>query len=130
MKKLFIFIFCIFLTSCTLVQTEKNYGELIVSNYSEDESLVITNIYLKQKDTQGYILHFIGEIKNGYSQILEVDPDKYSVRIDVEQTKPDLDTEVKSYETGYNIYKLIDLNQTVEVIFDGDGIYFSEEIQL
>ncbi|MBO5236267.1 MAG: hypothetical protein J6B32_04060 [Spirochaetaceae bacterium] len=129
MKKLFIFIFCIFLTSCTLVQTEKNYGELIVSNYSEDESLVITNIYLKQKDTQGYILHFIGEIKNGYSQILEVDPDKYSVRIDVEQTKPDLDTEVKSYETGYNIYKLIDLNQTVEVIFDGDGIYFSEEIQ-
>ena len=130
MKKLFIFIFCIFLTSCTLVQTEKNYGELIVSNYSEDESLVITNIYLKQKDTQGYILHFIGEIKNGYSQILEVDPDNYSVRIDVEQTKPDLDTEVKSYETGYNIYKLIDLNQTVEVIFDGDGIYFSEEIQL
>ena len=130
MKKLFFFIFCIFLTSCTLVQTEKNYGELIVSNYSEDESLVITNIYLKQKDTQGYILHFIGEIKNGYSQILEVDPDKYSVRIDVEQTKPDLDTEVKSYETGYNIYKLIDLNQTVEVIFDGDGIYFSEEIQL
>ncbi|MBE6344187.1 MAG: hypothetical protein E7063_00660 [Spirochaetaceae bacterium] len=130
MKKLFIFIFCIFLTSCTLVQTEKNYGELIVSNYSEDESLVITNIYLKQKDTQGYILHFIGEIKNGYSQILEVDPDKYSVRIDVEQTKPDLDIEVKSYETGYNIYKLIDLNQTVEVIFDGDGIYFSEEIQL
>lgn len=130
MKKLFIFIFCIFLTSCTLVQTEKNYGELIVSNYSEDESLVITNIYLKQKDTQGYILHFIGEIKNGYSQILEVDPDKYSVRIDVEQTKPDLDIEVKSYKTGYNIYKLIDLNQTVEVIFDGDGIYFSEEIQL
>lgn len=130
MKKLFIFIFSIFLTSCTLVQTEKNYGELIVSNYSEDESLVITNIYLKQKDTQGYILHFIGEIKNGYSQILEVDPDKYSVRIDVEQTKPDLDIEVKSYETGYNIYKLIDLNQTVEVIFDGDGIYFSEEIQL
>ena len=130
MKKLFIFIFCIFLTSCTLVQTEKNYGELIVSNYSEDESLVITNIYLKQKDTQGYILHFIGEIKNWYSQILEVDPDKYSVRIDVEQTKPDLDIEVKSYETGYNIYKLIDLNQTVEVIFDGDGIYFSEEIQL
>lgn len=125
MKKIIVFLLitCIFF-SCTL-ETTSNKGSICVSNYSEDDSFVITNIYLKLKDSQGYILHFIGEIKNGNSQFLEVNPGEYSVMVDIEQTLPDLSIRKTTEDTGYNYYKLVDNEHDIEVIFDGEGIFFN-----
>ena len=123
MRKFF-YIFMIsllFFVSCDF-QTSK--GTLIVSNYSENENLEITNVYVKEKESSGYILVYSGSIPNTQSYFIELVPGNYSVKINVLDKTYGFFEQNTLYETGYNIYENTTLNKAISVIFDGNGVYF------
>ena len=121
MKKLHFLLLSLLLTlfsSCVFQQD----GTICVSNYSS--SLNITNIALKEKEENGYITYFNGNLTPGNSYYITVKPGSYSIQI---QVSKDLNEffEISGYtETGYNIYKSVSSNETIKAIFDGEGIFF------
>lgn len=53
MKKIFLFILPLFFfLSCTL--NTENEGTLVVSNHSENTSQIISEIYVKERESSGY----------------------------------------------------------------------------
>lgn len=124
-KALFIVLMSlIILSSCTLVENaiDEENGSVVVSNYSEDDDLVITKIYLYEKEDLGYILHFIGEIPNTKSMYLSVKPGEYSVKIEVYNKK---ESKLDLYDTGYKNFQKLEKKDFLEVEFDGKGIFFN-----
>jgi len=122
MKKIFLFILPLFfLFSCTL--NTENEGTLVVSNHSENTSQIISEIYVKERESSGYTKLWNGRLKNNSSEFICLKPGNYSVQIKVTEQGVLYDY-VSTYTTGYNIYKPIREDSFVNVAFDGNGIYF------
>lgn len=123
MRKFF-YIFMISLLFFISCDFQSSKGTLIVSNYSENENLEITNVYVKEKEATGYQLVYSGSIQDTQSYFIELNPGTYSVKIQVVDKNYGLFDEKFYYETGYNIYENTDSRKAISVIFDGNGVYF------
>lgn len=113
---------CFFAFSCKLSDDSK--GSLVVQNESENENIYITSVYAMEKESSGYQLVWTGEIKNESSEFIQLEPGKYSVKIATENRtySPLISTEYST--TGYNVYAQLKEDGFVNVVFDGNGIYF------
>lgn len=123
MRKFF-YIFMISLLFFISCDFQSSKGTLIVSNYSENENLEITNVYVKEKEATGYQLVYSGSIQDTQSYFIELNPGTYSVKIQVVDKNYGLFDEKFYYETGYNIYENTDSRKAIYVTFDGKGIFF------
>ena len=122
MKKIFLFILPLFFfLSCTL--NTENEGTLVVSNHSENTSQIISEIYVKERESSGYTKLWNGRLKKNSSEFICLKPGNYSVQVKVTEQGVLYDY-VSTYTTGYNIYKPIREDAFVNVAFDGNGIYF------
>ena len=108
-------------TSCT-VNSGAGQGSICVRNAAEDKSLTVREVYLKDKDSEGYERIWKGNLSAGSCEFINVDDGNYSVKVLVS------DGAVFGlyYEltTGYNIYKKVQGENCVYVIFDGNGVFF------
>lgn len=120
-RSVLVLIASIFLSSCIFINDDE--ATLVVSNYSESESLKITEVYVMEQDSSGYSKIWTGTIAADNSEFISLKPGKYSVLITVINKANVLPLQY-SYETGYNIYRTIETGKSAKVIFDGDGIYF------
>lgn len=116
------FIGAVIFSSCTL-QSNSEYGSLVVLNQSELNKVVIESIYVREKNDSGYNLVWTGELQKYSSQFIELKPGAYSCKIRVKDSCSIFDR-YYFYETGYGIYKHISASDFVNVVFDGNGIYF------
>lgn len=126
MKKMIVFsilFLTLFFVSCGF-QTSQSQGTLVISNYSENENLTISSVYVKEKEATGYQLVYSGSIQDTQSYFIELNPGAYSVKIQVIDNNYGLFDERFYYETGYNIYENTDSRKAIYVTFDGKGIFF------
>ena len=126
MKKMllpFLVVFSLFFSSCGFNANE-NKGSLVIQNNAENENISITAVYVKEKESSGYQLVWSGEIKNNESEFILLEKGDYSVKIATVNSLYDLFSSINYYETGYNIYKTLNAYDFVNVVFDGNGIYF------
>lgn len=93
----------------------------MISNYSRDYNLEITQVYVKERASSGYVLVYDGTIADEGSYFIELNPGSYSVKVCVRNS---LWGTTSYYETGYNIYKKTEHRKSIFVVFDGKGIYF------
>ena len=126
MKKFFILsLFCFLLSSCTFnTDIEDNNGSLVVRNQCDNSSVEISEVYVMKKGGSGYNLVFSGSIENDKAHFIELESGEYSVKVAVSLNLYDMFYTVKYYDTGYNIFKKIDDGCFLNVVFDGNGIYF------
>lgn len=124
MKKISILltIITILFSSCML-ENNSTFGSLVVLNQSESNNTIIESIYVREKDDSGYNLVWTGKLQNYSSQFIELKPGAYSCKIRVKDSSSIFDR-YYFYETGYGIYKNISASDFVNVVFDGNGIYF------
>ena len=121
MKKLFCLFFALLtiaLSSCKLIENEK--GSLVVRNESDDLTIVISEVYVKERGTSGYNKVFTGSIKDGSSHFIQLDPGHYSVKAITTETIG-LDSTTSEHDTGHNTYKELKENGFITVILDYDG---------
>lgn len=121
---LFFGLLVIAFSGCKVTLINNNKGSLVIRNESGNPDVEIFAVYVMQKETSGYNLVFSGSIKDGSSHFIELEAGEYSVMIYAKTTAHGIFSSEKKYETGYNIYKELDENGFVTVIFDGKGIYF------
>ena len=119
---LFLGLLVIALSGCKIVSNNK--GSLVIRNESGNSNVEISAVYVMPKGTSGYNLVFSGSIQNGSAHFIELEAGEYSVMIYAKTTALGVFSSETKYETGYNIYKELDENGFITVIFDGKGIYF------
>ena len=116
----FVFIAC---TSCT-VNYGVEQGSICVRNDSENKGLVVREVYIKDKESEGYERIWKGNLSTGSCEFISVDDGNYSVKVLVSD-----DSAFGLYyelTTGYNIYKKVQGENCVYVIFDGSGVFFED----
>ena len=121
MKKIFCLFFgllTIALSSCKLIGNEK--GSLVVRNESDDPTIVISEVYVKERGTSGYNKVFTGSIKDGSSHFIQLDPGYYSVKAITTKTLG-LDSSTGEYYTGHGDYKELKEGGFITVVLDYDG---------
>lgn len=72
MKKMIVFsilFLTLFFVSCGF-QTSQSQGTLVISNYSENENLEISSVYVKEKEATGYQLVYSGSIQDTHNFLL------------------------------------------------------------
>lgn len=116
---LFLTIIFILLSSCTLNNSK---GSICIFNNSEN--LNITEVYLKEKNQNGFTLYYSGKIEPSFSHFIEVNPGSYSIKITVSKNINNILSITSNTETGYNIYQTVSSNGNISAIFDGTGIFF------
>lgn len=116
----FVFIAC---TSCT-VNYGVEQGSICVRNDSENKGLAVREVYVKDKESEGYERIWKGNLSAGSCEFISVDDGNYSVKVLVS----DEPVFGLYYEltTGYNIYKKVQGENCVYVIFDGSGVFFED----
>lgn len=126
MKKLFLIFSLIFLyISCTLQPDNTTCtGNLVVKNESKTANKVIVSVLVKEYPSNGYKLVWDGNLPKDFTEIIKLNPGKYSCKIIVKDITKELDNE-SQFETGYKIYHEISAGDYVDLIFDGNGIYFN-----
>jgi len=125
MKKIFVSILALFsliICSCNFNTDDK--GSLVVRNESENNSVYISAVYVMESEASGYQLVWTGKIENNSSEFIKLEPGKYAVKIEATNSFYDIRESKTAYETGYNIYKKLDSDGFINVIFDGKGVYF------
>lgn len=105
--------------SCTL-NYEINSGSLCVRNDCDNDYLRISEVYVMEKERSGYERIWTGNLCSGYSEFIKLEKGKYSVKVVI------TDAFGFCYEltTGYNIYKNVESEKCVYVMFDGNGVFF------
>lgn len=123
MKKIYfiimsVLVFMLFF-SCTL-NYEINSGSLCVRNDCDNDYLRISEVYVMEKERSGYERIWIGNLCSGCSEFIKLEKGKYSVKVVI------TDVFGFCYEltTGYNIYKNVESEKCVYVMFDGNGVFF------
>lgn len=101
---------------------DENKSSICIRNCSDNESLVITNVYAKEKDGYGYERIWTGTLSDGSSEFISVEEGSYSVMIDVAYTS--VFGLCRSYATGYSVFRKAESGGALYVCFDGNGIYF------
>ena len=120
-RKLFIFFMVLIgCTSCTLNYDSKT-GSICLRNESENNELYIQEVYVKEKENNGFERIWSGNLVAGSSEFITVDEGSYSVKIVVSRFGF-----LYELNTGYNIYKKVCNGDCVYVCFDGNGIFFEE----
>lgn len=105
--------------SCTL-NYEINSGSLCVRNDCDNDYLRISEVYVMEKERSGYERIWTGNLCSGCSEFIKLEEGKYSVKVVI------TDAFGFCYEltTGYNIYKNVESEKCVYVMFDGNGVFF------
>ncbi|OJF75692.1 MAG: hypothetical protein BKP49_10880 [Treponema sp. CETP13] len=105
--------------SCTL-NYEINSGSLCVRNDCDNNYLRISEVYVMEKERSGYERIWTGNLCSGCSEFIKIEEGKYSVKVVI------TDAFGFCYEltTGYNIYKNVESEKCVYVMFDGNGVFF------
>ena len=113
-----VLIFMLFF-SCTL-NYEINSGSLCVRNDCDNDYLRISEVYVMEKERSGYERIWTGNLCSGCSEFIKLEEGKYSVKVVI------TDAFGFCYEltTGYNIYKNVESEKCVYVMFDGNGVFF------
>ena len=109
--------------SCTL-NYEINSGSLCVRNDCDNNYLRISEVYVMEKEQSGYERIWKGNLSAGSCEFISVDDGNYSVKVLVSD-----DSAFGLYyelTTGYNIYKKVQGENCVYVIFDGSGVFFED----
>lgn len=125
MKKIFVSILALFsLTICGCNFNTVDKGSLVVRNESENDSVYISAVYAMESEASGYQLVWTGKIENNSSEFIKLEPGKYAVKIEATNSFYEILESKTAYETGYNIYKNLDSDGFINVVFDGKGVYF------
>lgn len=123
MKKTMFLVGLFSLFSCSL-DLDHEKGLLCVKNESGSVTKNIESVYIKEKSENGYTLMWTGNLKTNFTQIINLNPGNYSCKISVFDNTNGKGEHV-IYETGYNMYYDLKPDCYVDVIFDGEGIYFN-----
>lgn len=122
MRFVLFFLIPLILVGCDSSMSEGK-GSLVVSNYSESENIYITHVYVREQDSSGYQLVWSGELPCQSTEFIMLEPGRYSVGITVSFSVGIVEY-IKPCDTGYNIYRELEEDGFLNVIFDGKGIYF------
>ncbi|GEM_PF-6481072 len=112
-------------TSCAPLEDEED-GVFVIKNQSEYDD-VITDIWIKKDSESNYFKHeysdlsirqndsfTINDLKSGKKY-------KFQVEVDVDNNG---NNEHHTFEIGYNVFRKLEDGDTINVIFDGVGLYF------
>ena len=119
-----ILILCLFCLSSCNFNTNDSKGALVIRNNSENANIYISAVYTKEKESSGYQLVWSGKISSNSSEFIKLDEGNYSIKVATVNSLYDLFSSINYYETGYNIYKELKIDEFINVTFDGSGIYF------
>ena len=113
-------------TSCAPLEDEED-GVFVIKNQSEYDD-VITDIWIWDPQTES-LFHTYSQcnIQKGASFVISnlKQGKKYTFEVEIDAENNDTTTHV-TFDLGYNNFRKLEAGDTINIIFDGDGLYFED----